>query len=169
MSKQDLNDKAVEELYLHVFISIMVLIKDFYGAFGAVYDEPYQEELAASIELIWGLEHIVYIRTKREYGQEVADELAGRLQEELVTKISNELFPAQDDSLRANLLDAKKLLRENMPKDADATEDEIIDMLASRIAHVVRSADYKTYAKERITKMFNESVDFNELIKNICK
>ncbi len=160
---------AEEDLGLHIFISIMVLIRDFEDAFSRAYAEPAEREVVLSIQLISLLFNWVIAKVAKKHGEAYAHELADKLEAFLITKIKSDLAISAPD------LDLAVEIRAEWASIADKLElyhgnkTFLFQDMTNTIMAITDdiSPQFEAYALERVTRLLTKSVNFDELVAKL--
>lgn len=156
-----MTDTPIEELYLHIFIGSMVLIRDFYDRFGHVYAEPAQPETELSVHFMG---FFMYVADHLGPNKQLIDITAPLL----ATKITSELGGyGQEDivAVKQQLLETAHSYS-SQPTQTTALGDLAVDSLLDHVCSVVHDSTptYRAYATKRIRNILEEAVPFKELV-----
>lgn len=154
----------LEELYLHIFIGSMVLIRDFYNQFGATYPEPAEPEAELSVHFMGFFMHVVDTLAP---GKQLPEQVAPHIAE----KIANELDKyGQEDivTVKQTLLDTAAGYAKE-PTQATALGALPVEALVTHICKTVgaETDEYKAYTEERVRSLVETAVPFKQLVDGI--
>lgn len=153
--------EPLEQLYLHIFIASMVLIKDFYDQFGAAYAEPAVPETELSVHFMGFFMHVANVLGPHK-------QLPDTLAPHLAQKITNEL----SDYIKDDIATVKNSLLETaqfyagQPTQPTAIGDLPVAALVQHICQAVMNSEpeYAAYVHERVHNMLEVAVPFKELV-----
>lgn len=150
----------LDELYLHIFIGSIVLIKDFYAQFGATYPEPAQPEAALSVHFMGFFMHAVdVLAPDKQLPEKTAPLLAHKIATELDAYGQNDIV-----TIKQTLLDTAEFYAQQ-PTQPTSIGDLPVAALVQHICETVanHTPEYAAYADERTRDILEQAVPFKEL------
>lgn len=151
----------LEQLYLHVFIASMVLIKDFYDQFGAAYAEPALPETDLSVHFMgFFLRVCEVLAPGLQLAEKMAPHLAKKISEELEAYGQKDIVGVKETLLTTADFYSKQ------PKQPTSLGDLPVAALVQHICETVMNStpEYAAYTDERVRNMLEVAVPFKQLV-----
>jgi hypothetical protein len=148
--------ESLDQLYLHIFIGSMVLIKDFYGYFDDS-KNPAERESQLAVEFMG-----YFTAYCAQLAGEKGSVLVKKVEPLLTSKIRNELAEYLPKGY-----DAADTLPKFIAKYHDVSADDLLDSLEKQIGDETISTH--VYAAERVRDIQYESVPFKDLVSKVEK
>jgi hypothetical protein len=152
----------LEELYLHIFIGSMVLIRDFYGQFGAAYSEPAEPEAELSVHFMGFFIHVVdTLAPNKQLPEQVAPHIAEKIADELDKYGQEDIV-----TVKQGLIDTAAFYA-SQPTQATSLGALPVDALVTHICETVMNtnSEYKTYTEDRVRSILETAVPFKQLVE----
>ena len=153
--------EPLEQLYLHIFIASMVLIKDFYDQFGATYAEPAVPETLLSLHFMGFFMHVAdVLGPNKQLPDTLAPHLAKKITEELSEYVKEDIA-----TVKQSLHDTAQFYAQQ-PTQPTAIGDLPVAALVQHICETVVNSDpeYAAYVHERVHNMLEVAVPFKQLV-----
>lgn len=148
---------------MHIFIGSMVLIRDFFSAFGNAYNEPAKPETELSVRCMAFMLDVSY-RIAPDKRAILETTLPGLL----AVKIHNELVeysPTPAEQIRAELISMANAYGKE-PAQETKLGPLPIDSLVEYICTVTNNHEtgFKGYVRERVLNLIEAAIPFQELV-----
>lgn len=156
--------EPLEELYLHIFIGSMVLIRDFYNQFAASYPEPAEPEAELSVHFMGFFMHVVdTLAPHKQLPEQVAPHIAEKIADELDKYGQEDIV-----TVKQGLIDTAAFYA-SQPTQATSLGALPVDALVTHICQAVKaeSEEYKAYTEERVRSIIETAVPFKQLVESL--